>query len=440
MFVWMLMDSYLVKKQRVKKMKKIINFFACIFSISIIYAIISIALVFAITTGCGDEVDIDTACVIRTPPISCNTYSIYNTTGNLTNTNVVMEEVRGGSGVYNFTFVGNGTGVYSIVLCDNTSAQINVETTDETDLGTILSNQATLQNNIETVNQTVKDRTKLINDSIIANLSNDLGFFNPLLRIFNNSIILHIRNNVTAAVTDIVSRGDSAWITATGFQTESDAATRYGNLLINFSDVLNNATDILADTDDIQSNQNWDVWDDGTRTLTTADWQTESNAATRYENLLLNFSDVINNLSTISTRGNIAWITATGFQTESNALTRFTSLSDGIQNNATNVTDSITANITATAEDIKINITGTGFASNVWAFVGNIVDNILTQISNSTFRRSIQNATVVPLVNESTGIIVNETLSYVDGSEVVTTFIYNESTLMILNSSSSRND
>ncbi len=284
--------------------------------------ILMMVYVYAITSGCGNEVDINTACVIRTPPITCSTYDLFNSTNNLTIDDGTMEEVYAGTGVYNFTFLPNASGIHTIVLCDNTSTQINVETTDETDLGTILSNQATLQNNIETVNQTVKDQAAAVNasirlnvsaeaDKIIENLSNDLGFFNPLLQIFNLSIIDHIRNNITAAVTDIVSRGDSAWITATGFQTETNAATRYGNLLLNFSDVLNNATDILADTDDIQSNQNWDVWDDGTRTLTTADWQTESNA-----------------------------------------LTRFTSLSDGIQKNATlalttigNINTSIIANL-----------------------------------------------------------------------------------------------
>ena len=204
--------------------------------------VLLMAYVQAITIGCGEEVEVNTACVIRTPPITCSTYDIFNATNNVSINDGTMEEVILGSGVYNFTFNANGTGIHSIVLCDNTSTQLLVQNTDKTDLTTILSNQATLQDNIETVNQTVKDRTKLINDSIIANLSNDLGFFNPLLQIFNLSIIDHIRNNITAAVTDIVSRGDSAWITATGFQTETNALTRYGNLLLNFSDVLNNLT------------------------------------------------------------------------------------------------------------------------------------------------------------------------------------------------------
>ena len=211
-----------------------------------VFFVLLMSYVQAIDVGCGEEVEVNTGCVIRTPPITCSTYDIFNATNNVSINDGTMEEVILGSGVYNFTFNANGTGIHSIVLCDNTSTQLLVQNTDKTDLATILSNQATLQNNIETVNQTVKDRTKLINDSIIANLSNDLGFFNPLLQIFNLSIIDHIRNNITSAVSDIVSRGDSAWITATGFQTETNAATRYGNILLNFSDVTNNLSAILG--------------------------------------------------------------------------------------------------------------------------------------------------------------------------------------------------
>ena len=39
-------------------------------------------------------------------------------------------------------------------------------------------------------------------------------------------------------------------------------------------------TAIEADTNELQTNQNWNVWDDGTRTLTTADWVTDSDITT----------------------------------------------------------------------------------------------------------------------------------------------------------------
>lgn len=87
--------------------------------------------VYALTNGCGDEMDTGTSCVIRTPPINCNTYSIYNSSNNLIFDGVSMEEVLIGTGVYNFTFSPNGTGVHSIILCDNTSGIINVKTQTE---------------------------------------------------------------------------------------------------------------------------------------------------------------------------------------------------------------------------------------------------------------------------------------------------------------------
>ena len=318
------MGCYIVKKQRVKKMKKTIKLFVGMFLISIVYIIISISLAYAITSGCGDEVDINTACVIRTPPLACSTFfDLYNSSNELISNGTIMEEIVAGSGVYNFTFQPNASGIHTIVLCDNTSTQINVETTDETDLGTILSNQATLQDNIETVNDTIKE----INLSIIVNLSNDDGFYGPQFSTITNNI-----------------------------ETVNETIKTVNNSIIaNLSN------------------------DDG---------------------FFIPLFQVFN-----------------------------ISIIDHIRNN-----------ITAAVGDINLNITGTDFASNVWAYLGTITNNILTQISNSTFRRTIQNSTVVPLVNESTGIIVNETLRYADGSEVITTFKYNESTFMILNSSSTRDD
>lgn len=173
----------------------------------------------AITNGCDSEVDPASSCVIRTPPLACANYtSIYNASNNLVNFNFTTQEIVDGTGIFNFTFSPNGTGIYTIVLCDNTSTSILVRTTVPTDLATILSNQATLQDNIETVNQTVKDINVSItatigkvNLSIIENLSNDFGFFDPLLNILNLSILINLSNSlfsssVTSADTVIIGR------------------------------------------------------------------------------------------------------------------------------------------------------------------------------------------------------------------------------------------
>ena len=119
------------------------------------------------TVGCGTEVERATDCVIRTPPVGCSTYSIWNSTMNITHDGIAMEEIPVGTGIHNFTFNANGTGIHSIVLCDNTSSQLLVQNTDKTDLTTILANQATLADNIMTVNDTVK----LVNISILENIS-----------------------------------------------------------------------------------------------------------------------------------------------------------------------------------------------------------------------------------------------------------------------------
>ncbi len=114
-----------------------------------------ILLVNGITDGCGQEVDPNTSCVVRTPPITCNTYNHYNSSNDLLVNDGGMEEIVTGTGVYNFTFIAPDLGVHTLVLCDNTSTNINVETTDQTDLGTILANQIIIQNSLDVINESV---------------------------------------------------------------------------------------------------------------------------------------------------------------------------------------------------------------------------------------------------------------------------------------------
>lgn len=282
-------------------MKKLIIFF-------IVEMLILIHSAFSITNGCANEVDINTACVIRTPPISCSTYDLYNSTNNLSIDDGSMSEIFPGSGVYNFTFNEPDLGIHTVVLCDNTSTQINIETTDETDLGTILSNQITIQNNILSVN-----RTK----ASIENIST-------------------ILENITKAQDGIITRGDIAWITAVGFSTHSAA------------DIWSVATRTLTSFGSLVS----DIWNAATRTLTTADWQTESDA-----------------------------------------LTRFLSLGEGIQTNAT----AISVNVTSEVDDISISIT----------------DSDKEDIADKVMRRPVTNTTNL---NDTIGIIVtiNETTYFIE--------------------------
>jgi len=308
---------------------------------------------------------------------------------------------------------------------------------------TILSNQIVIQGNIKDANQT-----------ILENISNS-----------HTDII----NNLTAGVSGITAQGDSAWITATGFsthnaadvwtsgtrtlttadwQTETNAATRYSNLLVNVSTTLSNISAAQAGIT-AQGDSAW---------ITATGFQTEATAATRYANLLLNFSTVIENLSVMSgtstgdasaanqlliladlksmnltilgnitnaqdgitAQGDSAWITATGFsthnaadvwtsgtrtlttadwQTESNALTRFTSLSDGIQKNASNITTSVL--------DSLLNF----FDSNTTAaFVWNFTKRALTFYPTTT--------AVVTLDISRTGIL-NETFYFTEVAHIL---------------------
>lgn len=149
---------------------------------------------------------------------------------------------------------------------------------------TILSNQAVL-----------KSRQENLNDSL-----------NRSIHQINSSTLL----NITNAEAGIISRGDSAWITATGFQTETNALTRYSNLLSNFSDTLNNLTRI---------NLNISAMSDA--------------LSPNFQNINFNFSYTLNNLTTLLSNLS-AMSDADGVN--------FVSLSDGIQKNMTALNTNIT--------------------------------------------------------------------------------------------------
>ena len=92
--------------------------------------------------------------------------------------------------------------------------------------------------------------------------------------------------------------------------------------------VLTTATEtqidnIEADTNELQTNQNWDVWDDGTRTLTgfTASWvDSECTDATELNAVRDNIkSNTSAEADRVITQGDSAWATATGFSTHSAA-------------------------------------------------------------------------------------------------------------------------
>jgi len=119
------------------------------------------------------------------------------------------------------------------------------------------------------------------------------------------------------AVTDDVNLLD-----ATEAQIDNTETIVTG-LSVNDSWINASLGNIVTDTNELQTNQNWNVWDDGTRTLTafTASWiDTECTDATE---LAVVQDDIKSNVSAeravIITQGDSAWATATGFSTHSAA-------------------------------------------------------------------------------------------------------------------------
>ena len=120
--------------------------------------------------------------------------------------------------------------------------------------------------------------------------------------IWQRTMPLTSTDNIGVNLDDVVGTLDRATET-TGFLTTSDniginwadiinqnavvdlSATNF-NLVDTCTDITNGVTltptteaqidAIEADTNELQQNQNWDVWDDTTRTLTVADWTTDS--------------------------------------------------------------------------------------------------------------------------------------------------------------------
>ncbi len=82
----------------------------------------------AVAYGMDSCLDIQSpgvACAVLTPVVDCATYDLYNSTLELTIDDGGMSEI-GSTGVYNFTFNQPDSGVHKVILCDNTTATIQV--------------------------------------------------------------------------------------------------------------------------------------------------------------------------------------------------------------------------------------------------------------------------------------------------------------------------
>ena len=153
------------------------------------------------------------SCEVITPVVTCGTYDMYNSTHELTIDDGAMTQI-GSTGVYYFPFTQNDSGTHKIILCDNTTATIEVAGYSMKNLS---DSFATLQavgdsdwitaTGFATATQLTSNVSNLqtYGDS---NWATATGF----------STVAQLNTNAST----IISRGNSAWITATGFATSAE--------------------------------------------------------------------------------------------------------------------------------------------------------------------------------------------------------------------------
>ncbi len=93
-----------------------------------IIVICCILLQSAIVYGMSSCLEIQSpgvSCMVLTPVVDCGTYDLYNSSLDLDVDDGAMSEL-GSTGIYNFTFNQPDSGVHKIILCDNTTATIEV--------------------------------------------------------------------------------------------------------------------------------------------------------------------------------------------------------------------------------------------------------------------------------------------------------------------------
>jgi len=205
-------------------------------------------LVFTINSSDHNQVFTDASCSINITGLDKLDDKYTMTNGGL------------GTGWHNYTFIESSAGVYPFqILCSKSSLYSR-----EAGVITVSTSIPTEFDNLETHGD--------------STWSTATGFSTPTDITKVEQSILGNSTDIKGAVltnkTAIISRGDSAWITAVGFSTHTAA----------------------------------DVWSVVTRTLTTADWTTDSDLTTQ-SNLLE--QSILGNSTNIITIGNTNWTSAT---------------------------------------------------------------------------------------------------------------------------------
>ena len=108
-----------------------------IFWVILIGIMLLIIPLFKAMPACLDIQSPGVACRIVTPVITCSTYDLYNSSLDLVTDDGGMSQI-GTSGLYNFTLNLSAPGGHKILLCDNTTATIEVSNTSNRDIITII--------------------------------------------------------------------------------------------------------------------------------------------------------------------------------------------------------------------------------------------------------------------------------------------------------------
>lgn len=337
--------------------KEIIILLYCLFTPFLIYAM----------DVCDDEISPNTNCVVITPVIDCSSYS-YDLV-NLTSGNNTLDVDDGtlvqigSTSTYNFTF-NKPTGQWLIILCDNSTAEINVRKTQHSKLDNITTNQSTLYLEVDSAEENQATLLDNLNknftwtNSSLADILADTAAMDTsselrtLLTGSDTAVsTLTENNNIGVDLDDVVGTLDAAEIGADAITSAkiADAALSEEHIDTAFGDEIadqvwdeamsghtSDATfggdfldaDVWTDTkagylDEAISGIDDNPWDNAARTLTafTASW-VDSECTDAAE--LATVQDDIKANATLETdeiitQGDSAWATATGFSTHSAA-------------------------------------------------------------------------------------------------------------------------
>ena len=143
-------------------------------------------------------------CEVLTPVLLCSTYDMYNPSRTIIVYQATISEIND-TGIYNFTFNQNTLGTYKIILCDNTTATIEVADYSYKNIYEHLqANISSLELNLSTGQTDILNNLTTSVSDILSNLSTSTA--DILLEVDNLEENVSI---ILANVTSIIS--DSNW-------------------------------------------------------------------------------------------------------------------------------------------------------------------------------------------------------------------------------------